>query len=446
MTSSPKRTGAKQTDVRQTCACAENVRSIIAAGVVACLLLAASFVKYQSANRAIPEAQRFLAVGSSFIASQPIAPDVRAAEPSADRAADPNALVTSGPPRMFHLDPAHSNRSPFRGPATPSLSVLADLRDPIQTAPAILGDGTIVVATLAGNVYGIRFDGTRAFTTNMNERVYASPLVVGNQVFFGSDHGRFVRISSTGGIGWSLSTDGDADTSATPAPNKSIVFAADNTLYCTRTDGTVMWRVRAKRKIYSSPAVDSDGTVFVGAQDHRLYGVSSTGTVRFATNLGHDIDCAPSIGERGSVYVGTDGGTIAAIDKKSGSVVWQKPVGGHVRGGLTLTRSHDVVAGLYGPSPRVVCLHGATGELLWSFSVPGTGAKEHGVHGSPVEDKDGNLYFGSQDNAVYSLTARGELRWKVGTGGDIDAPVVLVSDGVLLAASDDGKLYRVVEP
>jgi outer membrane protein assembly factor BamB len=415
----------------------ENVRFAVVAGVVAIVFLTAAVIKQRAASRPIPEALRILPPGSWVVAPASSAPPLRAA--------DPEALVPDGPPRMFHLDPAHRNRSPFRGPASPSLSILADLHDPIQTAPAVLPNGTVVVGTLGGNVHGVRNDGTLAFTTRLDDRVYASPLVVGDRIYLGSDDDRFVGVSSTGNVLWSLATDGDADTAAAPTPDHGLVFAAKDTLYFVRKDGTVVWRVRSKRKIYSSPAVGPDGTVFVGAQDRRVYGIRRTGTVRFATGVDQDVDCAPSLGERGTLYVGTDGGSVLALETEAGKVLWRAPVGGHVRAGLTVTRSHDVVAGVYGPSPRVVCLRGDTGEELWSFAVPGTGAREFGVHGSPVEDAEGNLYFGSQDDAVYSLTSNGELRWKVATGGDVDAPVVIVSDGVLLAASDDGKIYRIEE-
>jgi outer membrane protein assembly factor BamB len=93
----------------------------------------------------------------------------------------------------------------------------------------------------------------------------------------------------------------------------------------------------------------------------------------------------------------------------------------------------------------VVCLDAATGDELWSFAIQGTGAREFGVHGSPVEDKHGNLYFGAQDDFVYALTATGKLRWKLKTGGDVDAPIVIVRDNVLLACSDDGRVYNVVD-
>ncbi len=181
----------------------------------------------------------------------------------------------------------------------------------------------------------------------------------------------------------------------------------------------------------------------MGAQDDRLYGIRRVGSIRFEVDLGRDVDCAPAVDDDGTVFAGTDGGAVVAVNPEDGSVMWRTEVGGHVRGGLTVTRSHDVVAGVYGPAPRVVCLDGETGKERWSFAVQGTGARSFGVHGSPVEDADGNLLFGAQDDAVYCLTPRGQLRWKMATGGDVDAPVVLIADGVMLVASDDGKLYRV---
>ncbi|HQB42737.1 MAG TPA: PQQ-binding-like beta-propeller repeat protein [Polyangiaceae bacterium] len=414
-----------------------NRQPIVVASVVALVFLSLAVLKHRAATRPIPQARQALPVGSWIVAP--------AISSTPNRPLDPKALVVAGPPTMFHLDPAHRNRSPFVGPASPSLSVLADLHAPIQTAPAVLPNGTIVVETLDGHLFGLREDGTVVFKTPLEDRLYASPLVWKDRLFIGTDDDRFVSLSSTGNVLWSLATDGDADTSASPTPDHGLVFAANETLFFARMDGTVVWRVRAKRKIYSSPAVDSDGSVYVGAQDQRVYGIRRTGVVRFATRLEQQVDCAPSIGEYGLLYVGTDGGAVVALDTQTGQVRWKTTVQGHVRGGLTVTRSHDVVAGVYGPSPRVVAMRGDTGEQLWSFSIPGTGAKEYGIHGSPVEDAQGNLYFGAQDDAVYSLTARGAFRWKAMTAGDVDAPVVIVSDGVLLAGSDDGKLYRITE-
>ena len=244
---------------------------------------------------------------------------------------------------------------------------------------------------------------------------------------------------------WQLDADGDVDTAPASTPYGAIVFGAGRTVVAVHPNASVLWRVKTKRKVYSSPAVAPDGTVFFGSQDHRLYAVAPDGQIRFAVDLGADVDCAPAVDDDGTVYAGADGGLIAAIDPSSGAIRWRKTLDGHVRGSLTITRSHQVVAGVYGPSPSVVELDGVSGAQHWRFRIQGAGAAEFGVHGSPVEDAQGNLFFGGQDDAVYALTADGIVRWKLGTGGDVDAPIVIASPGVLYVASDDGKLYAIQE-
>src|SRR4051812_19720064 len=48
--------------------------------------------------------------------------------------------VSSGPPSMLHLDPRHTNRSPFAGPKVPNVLWTFDTGGPIQAAPAVLED------------------------------------------------------------------------------------------------------------------------------------------------------------------------------------------------------------------------------------------------------------------------------------------------------------------
>jgi len=292
---------------------------------------------------------------------------------------------------------------------------------------------------------GVTSAGQEAFRVDLGDRIYGSVLVTDSGMYVGSDSDRFFGLSHRGARRWSLSVDGDADTSAVQTSYGAIVLAAGKTVYAVRGDGSVQWRVKAKRKVYSSPAAAPDGTVYVGAQDDRLYAIGRDGKVRFATALQGDVDCAPSVGDDGTVFVGTDGGVVVAVEPERGGIRWSRSVGGFVRGALTLTRRHTVVAGVYGPAPRVVSLDAATGEELWSFGIQGTGAQEFGVHGSPVEDRDGNLYFGAQDDSVYALTSEGELRWRMGVGGDVDGPVVLTGEAQLVVVSDDGKVYGVHE-
>jgi len=211
-------------------------------------------------------------------------------------------------------------------------------------------------------------------------------------------------------------------------------------LYGLRANGAVRFRVKLPRKIYSSPAVARDGTIYVGAQDHRVHAFTADGNALWTRDLGGDVDCAVALGDDGTVFAASDAGVVAAFDS-AGDEKWRVPVGGFVRGGLTVRRDGDLLVGVYGPGPRVVALAGRSGEERWSFRIQGTGAPEFGIHGSPLEDARGNLFFGAQDDAVYGLDGDGKLLWRFPTGGDVDAPLTLGPGGVLYAGSDDGHLY-----
>ncbi len=354
----------------------------------------------------------------------------------------PAAPAPTEPSHTFRGDRARRHRSAFAGPAaTPSVRFSWDAGGPVEAMPALTKEGDVVVASLSGRVARLTPAGTVAWTVELGERVYASPLVLGDAVLLGSDAKRVIALSlATGKKRWELDVDGEADSAPAETPEGGLVVAAGRVLYGLRADGAVLFRLKVPRKIYASPAVADDGTVYVGAQDHRLYAASSRGTVLWSRDLGADVDCAPTVGDDGTVYAASDAGLVAAFDPQ-GNERWRTSVGGFVRGGLTVSRSGAILAGTYGPAPRVVALDAATGAERWSFAVQGTGALEFGIHGAPLEDPAGNLYFGAQDDSVYALDPAGHLRWAFATHGDVDAPLLVGPDGVLYAGSDDGHLY-----
>lgn len=355
------------------------------------------------------------------------------------RAAD--GKVSAGPPRMLHLDPRHTNRSPFAGPTTPKVVWTFDTQGPIAAAPAVLEDGTILVASLSGVLFGLNESGQQRYSVDLGDRIYAAPLVQNEGVFVGSDVHKFFGITTGGTIRFRLDADSDVDTGAVPTPWGGIVFAGGKIVYAAKPDGTLLWRIHAHRKVYSSPAVADDGTVYVGSQDHHLYAISPDGKVRWHVDLGADVDSAPAIEDDGTVVVGNDKGQIVALAPDSGEVRWRTEVGGFVRGAMSIGRDGTVLAGTYGPTPALVGLDATDGSLRFRFSIAGTGAPEFGIHGGPVEDAAGRLYFGAQDDHAYCLSSDGDLLWKFKTGGDVDAPLVITPRGLLLVGSDDGKLY-----
>jgi outer membrane protein assembly factor BamB len=354
--------------------------------------------------------------------------------------------VRPGPASMLHLDAHHTNRSPFDGPTSPHIAWTFATGGPVQSAVVELDDGSIWATSLGGKLFALSAAGALQFTVDLGERGYATPLVLRDRVYVGSDAHRFLAIDRQGSVRLQLQTDGDVDTGAVASPWGGLLFASGRVVYATKPDGTVIWRVQAKRKCYSSPAVGDDGTTYVGSQDDHVYAIDREGAVRWRVDLGGDVDSAPVLLDDGTVVVGTDRGQVVALEPLRGDIRWTVDVGGYVRGALSVTRDGNVLVGTYGPKPRVVALAGAHGEARTVFAMQGAAGTEVGIHGAPVEDASGRLFFGAEDDTVYALGADGSLLWKLRTQGDVDAPAVITSHGLLVVGSDDGTIYAIGPP
>lgn len=352
----------------------------------------------------------------------------------------PKADVPAGAPRTLHGGPRRTHRSAARGPQTSTkqawrVRVDGPVAAQVTASP---DESTLYVATLNGSVVALsREDGTRRWTASLGERVYATPLVHDDgTIYVGSDAKKLVALSPKGEVLFRLETEGEADTAPVFAKDGTIVFAAGREVQAVRRGGDIAWRFTAKNKVFTAPAITEDGLVVVGSQDDHVHAIGAGGAVVWTVDLGADVDGGPAIADDGSIYVGTDAADVVKLDAK-GHVVWRTPVGGFVRGSLSVARNGDVLAGTYGPVPRVVRLS-PEGAILGAFSIRGTGAREFGIHGGPLEDEDGVLYFGAQDDAVHAVAPDGALRWRFETGGDVDAPLTLLSDGSLIVPSEDG--------
>ena len=362
---------------------------------------------------------------------------------SASIAASPRPGEATAPPiRMQHGDRRRCARESVRGPSRLSVKWKTEGLGPIEAQPIPSPDeSTIYVDTLGGDLVALaRADGAVRFRVPLGGRSYASPCVdARGYVYVASDARKVFAVDPKGAIDWTLEVDGEADTACALADDGTIVLAAGRTLYGITPRGDVAWRFSARGKIFTAPAIDDRGRVFVGSQDDRVYGVDR-GKKAFEVDLGGDVDGSPAIDDDGNVVVGTDYDEVVKLDR-DGGVLWSSKVGGFVRGPISIARGGDVLAGVYGPWSRVVRLDGKSGKVEASFTVPGTGALEFGVHGGPLEDAAGQLYFGAQDDLLYALGADGKTMFTLRTGGDVDAPPTLLSDGSLVVASDDGAVY-----
>jgi outer membrane protein assembly factor BamB len=75
------------------------------------------------------------------------------------------------------------------------------------------------------------------------------------------------------------------------------------------------------------------------------------------------------------------------------------------------------------------------GTLKWKFTTGGN------VKSSPVIDKDGVIYCGSEDKNLYAINPDGSLKWIYNAGAIIYSTPAIASDGsILIGTSYPGKL------
>jgi outer membrane protein assembly factor BamB len=72
------------------------------------------------------------------------------------------------------------------------------------------------------------------------------------------------------------------------------------------SNGSLKWKYLTSNSVSSSPAVGSDGTVYVGSQDGRLYAINpGDGSEKWSYATAGIVASSPAIGGDGTVYVGS---------------------------------------------------------------------------------------------------------------------------------------------
>jgi hypothetical protein len=152
--------------------------------------------------------------------------------------------------------------------------------------------------------------------------------------------------------------------------------------------GNLRWKFKTG-SIDSSPAIDKDGTIYVGDSSY-LYAVNPDGTLKWKFE-GCCFNSSPVIGENGTIYV-TDYGDLLAINPD--------------------------------------------GTLKWKFEA------DFSSYSSPAVGKDGIIYVGSKDRYLYAINPDGTLKWKFRTDEEIyySSPVI-ANDGTIYVGSDGNELF-----
>ncbi|WP_440098851.1 outer membrane protein assembly factor BamB family protein [Streptosporangium sp. H16] len=225
--------------------------------------------------------------------------------------------------------------------------------------------------------------------------VNPDPVLVGEVVHVGSDHGMVYALDAgSGAQKWRFRVGGGRDHTHL-ARAKGVVYAA-------------------------SP----------GGKVHALEG--SSGKVRWSSGIDGPVDFRLVVAG-GAVYLDNKDGTTYALDAGSGTQLWSFQTEGDRPG---FRWDIAVAQGLVyaGDDSRLYALDAATGTVRWSFSLG------KGFTSGPVAE-GGTIYVGHDGGTLHALdAATGAVRWSFQTGGTIETRPV-VTGGFVYVGSTNGNVY-----
>jgi outer membrane protein assembly factor BamB len=249
-------------------------------------------------------------------------------------------------------------------------------------SPAIGADGTIYVCSSGGLLYALKPDGTKKWQIATDAR-FSPAIGADGTVYVSGEEGcdgtcksHLTAVSHNGKRRWKFGFDGGANSSPSIGIDGTIyvvgikINSADKSgnggsppeLYAITPDGKLKWRLAAGAwtNVDASPAVGTDGTIYIGSGKGDLQVIGPDGSKKWDLKLGYGGSMpSPAIGVDGTVYAGDASNNFYAID----------PVG----------------------SPK------------WKFTAEKIRGGPDQMWTSPAIGTDGTIYIGSLDYNLYAI-------------------------------------------
>lgn len=221
---------------------------------------------------------------------------------------------------------------------------------------------------------------------------------------------------------WSVSLGYHNESSPALDTNGNIyVTTVDGKLFALHSDGTTRWQYKFGFETTSTPAIASDGAIYFGCRNRYLYAVDDTGKLRWRFKTGGWVDASPALGADGTIYFGSWDKKLYALDQ-TGKPRWEFVTGAPITSSAAIDRAGVIYFGSH--DRKFYALH-PDGTKKWEFATGGA------ILSSPAIGADGALYFTSTDGNLRILNADGSLRWQLHTGGINPSSPVLGNDGAI---------------
>jgi outer membrane protein assembly factor BamB len=206
----------------------------------------------------------------------------------------------------------------------------------IFASPTIGGDGVIFIGSLDSTMRAVAPDGTTLWVHEAMAPIYASAAVSSDAVYFSTLlDGRVVKLGRHDGrLRWSKAA------SLSPIPSSPSLSPDGLTLYAASTDGNlraidtangeVRWALAVGLVDGSSPAVASDGTIYIGtveSTDPGLFAIKADGKLQWKVRADSMVQSSPAVGAGGAIFFSSFKASLYMVGQ-NGTVEWTARLGG----------------------------------------------------------------------------------------------------------------------
>jgi outer membrane protein assembly factor BamB len=264
----------------------------------------------------------------------------------------------------------------------------------------------------------------------------------GPPVASGPGAGGHAQVVST----WEFLTGGSVYSSpAVDAWGNVFIGSSDKYLYALEgRSGLLLWCFKTGADVSSTPAVSASGVVFFGSTDRFVYAVNATSGASVwdaPVSTPAAVMSSPLLCDDGRLYVLSDV-FVLAIAQDTGDVVWSTPFSLFAPGTSLALGSNQtlIVAGL----KRVLGLDCRNGSVIWTYGHP----NEHDEDFTTAAVSNGVAYLGCAMGVVSAVNVLdGSEVWTFNATrgvGFVSSPAI-GPNGLVYIASLDGGLYALAQ-
>ena len=194
------------------------------------------------------------------------------------------------------------------------------------------------------------------------------------------------------------------------------------------------WKYTTNDWVYSSPAIGSDGTIYVGSYDGYLYAIKPDSSLKWKYKTEGYVQSSPAIGSDGTIYVGSNDNCLHAINPENGLREWTYSTNGWIESSPAVGSDGTIYVGSYNGYLYAIK---SDGFFKWTYKIG------EFIHSSPAIGSDGTIYVGSSDGYLYAINSDGSLKWKYKTEGYVQSSPAIGSDGTIYVGSNDHCLHAI---